>query len=717
MHRRTALAPSVALPFAVAILAAVALLASCAGTGPPLAWSSDEVLTRTFLGPLPGDPYPGAGGPGPVSMTGVAPGGPGFVAFGQGSRGPVSWTSTDGATWDLAPEDPALDGSLFLLVTPTRDGLLGLTSEGVAWTSEDGATWRPAGGDGIRPGEDEHAQLLAVSALRDGSLVAVASVVPRGREIAEGSASLGFWRSDDGVGWRRLQGPRHVDAYDARAGIAPFEDGWVVVGPEAVSVSTDGETWQTVPAPAPLGTVATLGDRLVAATADPGGEEREMRGTVWISSDGLTWESTGFELPGPTEWSQLVAGDDDVAWLAASSLEDDWWRLSLWRSPDGEAWERLDSTLLDGTRATGLASAGGRIVLVGEAERADDLFVATAWTDPPVEGLDVERRAPSHAPWVEPRAVGTRELQDVRPGWGTVFAPLPDGRVLAAGGFPLEHGTDPGGATIPDVRLIDPATGSSEPGPSLPAGLRAWDAAAGPGGEAYVVGSLGGSGTLVVLRLDPGSPSWERLPVAGDLGSVVVSVSDGGRTGVPRMAALADGGLLLVGPERAARLVTVDPATGAAATATAPFSGSGAEVVATRGGVAAFAGWRAWRSPDGLAWEPGSPMPHPVDRAPVAAALPDGRVAVLVWPVAGPDRSREWAMLDLYDLATDTWTTGSAIPASWEPARSTGLQAADLVALTDGRLFLAARGYHCPADECGEGGLLPFSRSLVLDAP
>ena len=129
-------------------------------------------------------------------MSGIAKGGPGFVAVGSTSgtipARAVVWTSSDGVTWDRVPDSPVFADSLMLAVTAGPAGLLAVGSGAngaAAWTSADGLAWARVPDSPAFAGAEMHAVtstnpgFIAVGFSRDGSAI---------------------WTSADGANWNRL---------------------------------------------------------------------------------------------------------------------------------------------------------------------------------------------------------------------------------------------------------------------------------------------------------------------------------------------------------------------------------------------------------------------------------------------------------------------------------------------------------------------------------
>jgi Galactose oxidase, central domain len=230
------------------------------------------------------------------------------------------------------------------------------------------------------------------------------------------------------------------------------------------------------------------------------------------------------------------------------------------------------------------------------------------------------------------------------PRTGAVAAPLPDGRVLVAGGT----NDDGGGSvdqTLRSAEIFDPATGSFSPTGAMTEARTGAAAAPLPDGRVLVAGGGHYDGSSFVAQdsaeiFDPATGSFS---------------STGWRMTVPRAGAAAaplPGGRVLVaggGPYEPEGAEIFDPATGS-------FSSTGSMSIPRR--------------------------------APVAAPLPDGRVLLAG---SGPDdRSAE-----IFDPATGSFSPfmeflkpdGPWIVALWSTTE--GRSGAAAAPLPDGRVLLA----------------------------
>jgi hypothetical protein len=148
-------------------------------------WSSGD--GRTWTEAKQSTPYTRA------NVTGIAIGGPGFVAVGFDDVGAVAWTSTDGAVWTRI-DDPSFASGRLLAVAATPAGLVAVGTDAGgarAWTSLDGTAWVPTDHFGSRS-----TWPTAVAATSFGVVAVDAGM--RGDHV---------WLSPDGNGWRPLSDP------------------------------------------------------------------------------------------------------------------------------------------------------------------------------------------------------------------------------------------------------------------------------------------------------------------------------------------------------------------------------------------------------------------------------------------------------------------------------------------------------------------------------
>lgn len=247
------------------------------------AWVSRDGITWRRVG---GPELDGA------QMISVAPGGPGFVAVGtmlEGVDASAVWTSVDGESWDLAPQQPDLAHSFMWSVATGGPGLVATgwyrnPEPSVAfWSSADGQIWarsaQPSNGEGFQGRSVVDAE---------GTLVAV------GELVTGGAAAV--WSSVDGITWRGVSGPASFDGASLTA-IARIPGGLIASGYKgtdaAAWTSPDGKIWTRVDdrgafRDAYITAMVASDERLVAVGATQtriaGTNSFDQAATAWFSS-------------------------------------------------------------------------------------------------------------------------------------------------------------------------------------------------------------------------------------------------------------------------------------------------------------------------------------------------------------------------------------------------------------------------------------------------
>jgi len=306
----------------------------------------------------------------PGTVRDIAVGGPGYVAVGSYYRVGTGmtaavWTSTDGRTWRLNPDQPAFERSLIDQVIPWKGGLVAVgcvrwspmdCGPTRTWTSVDGSSWAaitPALPAGI-------VRLDLVSPAAD-RLWALGSTSDEGSYLAPDSPRPSWLTSLDGKTWETspLQflggGQLHptpgrffFTAYEIPSGEPDYLDvpGWMDRAP-GVYESTDLRTW------APLAVGRQLGE-------------------------------------------EIVAGDDSLVMLGTTGTQ--CWKpgrcvAAAWRSTDaGQTWHAVPvtgSTPKDrpgGTMRATAALTDGTLVAVGDLMGTDGIPVTATWVSPPQPG-------------------------------------------------------------------------------------------------------------------------------------------------------------------------------------------------------------------------------------------------------------------------------------------------------------------------------------------
>lgn len=303
----------------------------------------------------------------PGAVLDVAEGGPGYVAVGSYYRidsgmTAAVWTSTDGRTWRLNPDQPALERSLVTQVLAWKEQLLAVGCERISamdcgdtriWTSSDGTSWAKVGID-LQPG----LQLGLVDTSLDRQW-AIGLDPDMGMMLAPTRPPL--LTSIDGrtwdasplpvLGYGRLH-PLPAGLYLTLVEVPPDDassephPAWISRAP-GVYRSTDLRTWE------PLAVGRQLGEEIV-----------DVRGTLVMLG------TTGTEC-----------------WLPDRCV------AAAWRSTDeGRTWQVAPVTGTTpkdrpwGTMRATAALPDGTLVAVGRLTGADGWSVTATWVSPPQPG-------------------------------------------------------------------------------------------------------------------------------------------------------------------------------------------------------------------------------------------------------------------------------------------------------------------------------------------
>jgi hypothetical protein len=169
----------------------------------------------------------------------------------------VVWRSSDGMRWEQEPAVAALEGAVMTGLTPGGPGYVAVgqsvpfPSAGVVWTSPTGVEWSRVDDAPVfhaPPGTDQTfgAAIHGVATGSDGVLVAVGSVATQGEQ---GSA-LAWW-STDGRTWSAATGERFL--YGQLFSVAATPSGFLATGPSGTAscqggiwFSSDGASWSCV---------------------------------------------------------------------------------------------------------------------------------------------------------------------------------------------------------------------------------------------------------------------------------------------------------------------------------------------------------------------------------------------------------------------------------------------------------------------------------------
>jgi len=262
----------------------------------PAAWSSPDGLTWS-LHLLGDDDF--------TFPVALASGSDGLiVAVGRSRKVPVAWTTRDGVTWDPHEVEILGDGVEFERMTSVSAGLHAFVAGGSVgpelgerrarfWTSANGIDWQPVPDD---PEAFANAEVRAISPF-EGGFVAIGML-----GTTQEPTGAVAWTSPDGFGWERHESGGFAGGVAAAIVVAPF-GGLVAVGStidrhEALTwTSTDGRSWTRAPSEPSrqfgegyiwMRDVVAVDDALLAV-----GDVQPLQratGTVWISTDGTSWE-------------------------------------------------------------------------------------------------------------------------------------------------------------------------------------------------------------------------------------------------------------------------------------------------------------------------------------------------------------------------------------------------------------------------------------------
>jgi hypothetical protein len=344
------------------------IVAVGAGNGPEMVALSVDGLSWSGPVDLPADAHIDAG---PMTAATSWNGRVVAVAIGNDGDGSppvgVTWSSTDGRSWQLGAEIQGLTDAGAL--TPAGDRLLAAGTlcasmsgpcKAVVWATTDLVTWSPV--------EVERGAGMMIVAMAEGPAGHVAlGVAFGGADQKDGSApahALGVWTSPDGLSWRRRADlPGNPDNTYVAA-MTASSAGLVAVGGRvlhpgvgavlraAVWRSPDGATWEIVPNQDSFGrgvmssvtfdgaSLIAVGGKCDPCSAGGGIYTPDGEPTVWTSADGLAWVATSPMLSPST-----VAQVFDLVlvhagrWFIAS--HEPWQQrgeptpISIWMSPPG----------------------------------------------------------------------------------------------------------------------------------------------------------------------------------------------------------------------------------------------------------------------------------------------------------------------------------------------------------------------------------------------
>lgn len=308
------------------------------------------------------------GGTRETAMASVAWNGTRYVAIGSVQVAAAIWASTDGTHWSKVPSlpGPARVYLLDLISTPSGFVAVGYRSDFASSAPDQAVVWRSTDGLSWNSVPDQ-------APLDGGHMTEVAQA--KDRYVAVGVAQLGelaAWTSVDGTRWTRSSAPLGGPGSSV-ADIAAFHGAFIAVGQDveaagevgAIWRSTDGSTWQRLPAevgPGALTALTQLSDQLVAVGGDG------QQAIVWVSDDGQTWRAR----EAPSSPGLVAVATERADLVAAAGYPD----ASLWRS-SGLAWTKVQEIQLSTGDWIRALATGRSIIAVG-----DDGSAPLSWLEP-----------------------------------------------------------------------------------------------------------------------------------------------------------------------------------------------------------------------------------------------------------------------------------------------------------------------------------------------
>jgi hypothetical protein len=313
--------------------------------------------------------------------------------------------------WKWTVEEPRLAGQSIQQIAVGTDGFGAISRLSQPWVSSDGIAWTRVRAEGevtftelvafeadvfVAVGlEPESAAFLRFTAAGselardDRPASAAGDVVKMGDGLLAlgGSVSLdspgGYvWRSVDGRGWARSDGPPDVVLGPSAVAEGPL----VSVANASLAELSDAhaDPWQSDD-----GTSWRAGSSIADATIDgiaagPSGFSavgrvasgfHDLRASAWTSADGASWSVTEQD-----DRSSLLSGL--VRWRGTFvafgyTLEQPRTGL-IWTSRDGTAWTPLDGLDLGGLTLSDGDAADRALAITGERQGKPVLLIATA---------------------------------------------------------------------------------------------------------------------------------------------------------------------------------------------------------------------------------------------------------------------------------------------------------------------------------------------------
>jgi hypothetical protein len=295
------------------------------------------------------------------------------------------WTSKDGREWtQLPPDDAAFapePGAPHLYpvgivdVTPAADGP-GFVAIGYLWNEQRGTTqacmWDSPGREGWTRAP---ADLLAFLAF------------PQIYTITNGGPGLVM--AGSGISLQAMS----------------FEERQLYyLNAQVWTSGPDGLSWSEVPYDAAvfggaenqeIVDIAQAGPGLVAVGHDGGFMSEDsppVKGAVWVSSDGISWQRTGRDEASFTDTTIYESAASETGLVAVGKAiitidpesRDSYFTACVWTSEDGSSWKRIDlpraSEGIDFDSCLyGIASSEGTMVAVGYDNLENGLLSGAIW--------------------------------------------------------------------------------------------------------------------------------------------------------------------------------------------------------------------------------------------------------------------------------------------------------------------------------------------------
>ena len=292
-------------------------------------WSSPDARTWRRI-----EGFPAANGSVALAVASI---GQRVVVAGRDNAGAISWASTDGVQWSVAPPAGALEGpagaTRMTSVVAWKNRFVAAgysddpahnTETAAVWSSTDGLTWQRVG---IGNPAFQAAHVLGLAASAAG-LVAIGTTgsETRGTGVA--------WSSPDGTAWTRSASAALANGIP-RA-VTPFGSGFAAVGLRAQDdgalswTSGAGSAWDAAPDQPSL-RVGTSPARMMGLAAVNGGlvgvgwksDAGNGSAAAWRTADGLTWQrDTQPPSFSGAEMTAVVASDAGLVAVGTAGYPD-----------------------------------------------------------------------------------------------------------------------------------------------------------------------------------------------------------------------------------------------------------------------------------------------------------------------------------------------------------------------------------------------------------